>query len=93
METNQFVSELAALINQEDLLNLGREAQELKTRFDDFILEEERKDQVNALNAAESGETYENQDFSPLKQAFYELYDAFKTKRNQQKGLKESLEK
>ena len=93
METNPFVSDLAALINQEDLLNLGREAQELKTRFDDFILEEERKDQVNAMNAAESGEIYENQDFSPLKQAFYELYDAFKIKRNQQKALKDALEK
>lgn len=93
METNPFVSELAILINQEDLLNLSREAQELKTRFDDFILEEERKDQVNALNAEESGETYEKQDFSPLKQAFYELYDAFKAKRNQQKALKDALEK
>ena len=93
METNPFVSELATLINQEDLLNLGRDAQELKTRFDDFILEEERKDQVNAMNAAESGEIYENQDFSPLKQAFYELYDAFKIKRNQQKALKDALEK
>jgi hypothetical protein len=93
METNPFVSELSTLFNQEDVLNLGREAQELKTRFDDSILEEERKDQVNALNAAESGETYENQDFSPLKQSFYELYDAFKAKRNQQKTLKEALEK
>jgi hypothetical protein len=93
MEINPFVSKLQTLIDQEDLLNLGREAQDLKNRFDDFILEEERKDQVNALNAVESGEVYENLDFSPLKQAFYELYDAFKTKRNQQKTLKEALEK
>jgi len=93
METNPFVSELSALINQEEVLNLGREAQDIKTRFDDFMLEEERKDQVNALNAAETGEVYENQDFSTLKQAFYDLYDAFKNKRNQQKVLKEALEK
>jgi hypothetical protein len=93
METNPFVSELSALINQEEVLNLGREAQDIKTRFDDFMLEEERKDQVNALNAAETGEVYENQDFSSLKQAFYDLYDAFKNKRNQQKVLKDALEK
>ena len=93
METNPFVSELSALINQEEVLNLGREAQDIKTRFDDFMLEEERKDQVNALNAAETGEVYENQDFSTLKQAFYDLYDAFKNKRNQQKVLKDALEK
>lgn len=93
METNPFLSELSALINQEEVLNLGREAQDIKSRFDDFILEEERKDQVNALNAAETGEVYENQDFSTLKQAFYDLYDAFKNKRNQQKVLKDALEK
>lgn len=93
METNLFVSELSALLNQEEVLHLGREAQEIKTRFDDFILEEERKDQVNALNAAENGESYENQDFSPIKQAFHEVYDAFKNKRNQQKVLKDALEK
>jgi hypothetical protein len=93
METNPFVSELSALINQEEVLNLGREAQDIKTRFDDFMIEEERKDQVNALNAAETGEVYENQDFSTLKQAFYDLYDAFKNKRNQQKVLKDALEK
>lgn len=93
METNPFISELAVLLNQEEVLHLGRDAQELKTRFDDFILEEERKDQVNSLNAVERGETYESQDFSPLKQAFYELYEAFKIKRNQQKTLKEALEK
>jgi hypothetical protein len=93
METNLFVSELTALLNQEEVLHLGREAQEIKTRFDDFILEEERKDQVNALNAAENGESYENQDFPPVKQAFYEVYDAFKNKLNQQKVLKDALEK
>jgi hypothetical protein len=93
METNPFLSELSALINQEEVLNLGREAQDIKSRFDDFMLEEERKDQVNALNAAETGEVYENQDFSTLKQAFYDLYDAFKNKRNQQKVLKDALEK
>jgi hypothetical protein len=93
METNPFVSELSALLNQEEVLSLGRDAQDIKTRFDDFMLEEERKDQVNALNAAETGEVYENQDFSSLKQAFYDLYDAFKNKRNQQKVLKDALEK
>ena len=93
METNPFVSELSALLNQEEVLSLGRDAQDIKTRFDDFMLEEERKDQVNALNAAETGEVYENQDFSTLKQAFYDLYDAFKNKRNQQKVLKDALEK
>jgi hypothetical protein len=59
METNPFIQEITLLLQAEDLLNIGKEAQELKVKFDDFILEEERKEQVNQLNAAESGEQYE----------------------------------
>ena len=93
METNPFIQEITLLLQAEDLLNIGKEAQELKVKFDDFILEEERKEQVNQLNAAESGEQYESKDFTELKDAFYVQYTAFKTKRNEQKTLKEALEK
>jgi hypothetical protein len=93
METNPFIQEITLLLQAEDLLNIGKEAQELKVKFDDFILEEERKEQVNQLNAVESGEQYEAKDFTELKDAFYVQYNAFKTKRNEQKTLKEVLEK
>jgi hypothetical protein len=93
MEMNSIIQELTELLNSEDLLSLEKKAQELKVKFDDFILEEERKDQVNALNAADAGETYENQDFSPLKEAFYAVFNNFQTKRNQQKVLRDALEK
>ena len=93
METNPFIQEITLLLQAEDLLNIGKEAQELKVKFDDFILEEERKEQVNQLNASESGEQYESKDFTELKDAFYVQYTAFKTKRNEQKTLKEALEK
>ena len=93
METNPFIQEITLLLQAEDLLNIGKEAQELKVTFDDFILEEERKEQVNQLNAVESGEKYEAKDFTELKDAFYVQYNTFKTKRNEQKTLKEALEK
>ncbi len=93
METNPFIQEITLLLQAEDLLNIGKESQELKVKFDDFILEEERKEQVNQLNASESGEQYESKDFTELKDAFYVQYTAFKTKRNEQKTLKEALEK
>jgi len=93
METNPFIQEITLLLQAEDLLNIGKEAQELKVKFDDFILEEEHKEQVNQLNAGESGEQYESKDFTELKDAFYVQYTAFKTKRNEQKSLKEALEK
>lgn len=93
METIPFVQEINALLQADDLISLGREAQEIKTKFDDFLLEEERKDQVNALNAIEEGSTYEPQDFTPLKESFYAVYEAFKKKRNEQKTLRDALEK
>jgi len=93
METNPFIQEITLLLQAEDLLNIGKEAQELKVKFDDFILEEERKEQVNQLNAAGSGEPHEAKDFTELKDAFYVQYNALKTKRNEQKTLKEALEK
>lgn len=93
METNHFIQEITTLLQADDLLSIGKEAQELKGKFDDFILEEERKEQVNQLNAAETGETYEVKDFTEIKEAFYTQYSAFKAKRNEQKTLKDALEK
>lgn len=46
MENNALIEELIILVQNEDALAVSREINELKTRFDDFILEEERKDQV-----------------------------------------------
>jgi hypothetical protein len=93
METNHFIQEITTLLQADDLLSIGKEAQELKGKFDDFILEEERKEQVNQLNAAETGEAYEVKDFTEIKEAFYTQYSAFKAKRNEQKTLKDALEK
>lgn len=93
METNHFIQEITTLLQADDLLSIGKEAQELKGKFDDFILEEERKEQVNQLNAAETGEPYEVKDFTEIKEAFYAQYSAFKAKRNEQKTLKDALEK
>jgi hypothetical protein len=93
MEISSIIKELTDLLNSEDLLSLGKQAQALKIKFDDFILEEERKDQVNALNAADAGESYEGQDFSEIKESFYSVFNAFQSKRNQQKVLRDALEK
>lgn len=93
METNHFIQEITTLLQADDLLSIGKEAQELKGKFDDFILEEERKEQVNQLNAAETGEAYEVKEFTEIKEAFYTQYSAFKAKRNEQKTLKDALEK
>jgi 2-keto-4-pentenoate hydratase/2-oxohepta-3-ene-1,7-dioic acid hydratase in catechol pathway len=87
MEKNTFIGELETLVQHEDALSVSREVNELKTRFEDYILEEERKEQVAQLEAQERGETYEPKDFKPLKEAFYDVYNVYKERR---KGVIES---
>lgn len=83
MEKNTFIEELQTLVQNEDVLAVSRDVNELKTRFEDYILEEERKDQVAMLDAQERGETYEPMDLKPLKDEFYEIYNVYKEKRKQ----------
>ena len=81
MEKNAFIVELESLVHQEDVLAVGREINELKTRFEDYILEEERKDQIAQIEAQGLGETYESADFKPLKDEFYAIYNEFRDRR------------
>ena len=81
MKNNALIEELIILVQNEDALAVSREINELKTRFDDFILEEERKDQVAFLEAQEKEEVYEITDFKPLKDEFYGVYNEYKDRR------------
>ena len=82
MENQTFIEDLKQLAGQEDLLAVGREVSELKTKFDDFILEEERKFQVAQLEAQDKGEAFESDGaIDALKEAFYEVYSDFKLRR------------
>ena len=82
MENQTFIEDLKQLTAQEDLLAVGREVSELKTKFDDFILEEERKLQVAQLEAQEKEVTLESDDaIKRLKESFYEVYADFKQRK------------
>ena len=82
MENQTFIEDLKQLAAQEDLLAVGREVSELKTKFDDFILEEERKLQVAQLEAQEKEVTLESDDaIERLKESFYEVYADFKQRK------------
>lgn len=83
MEKNTFIVELETLAHNEDVLAVSRDVNELKTRFEDYILEEERKDQVAMLEAQERGEEHESLDLRPLKEEFFEIYNVYKEKRKQ----------
>jgi len=91
MENNILIEELKTLAQNEDALAVNREVNELKVRFDDYILEEERKDQVAALEAQVQGEEYEPKDFKPLKDAFFELYNIYRERRKEQVDARNAI--
>jgi hypothetical protein len=69
MEKRAFIEALEALVNQDDLLQVGREVNQLRTDFEDYILEAERQYQVAELKAKDEGEPFEEEDWmTPLKE-------------------------
>ena len=80
MEKQTFLDELKVLVANEDKLSIGRDVNELRTRFDDFVLEDERKKQVAVLEAKENGENVEfEREDDPIRNEFYEVYKEFKS--------------
>lgn len=92
MELNHLIEQLEALTQQEDLLQLGREAGQIKQNFEDQLIELERIEQVNRLEAQDKGEHYEEQDYKPLKEKFFSVYQEFNNKRKAQQQLQQTLE-
>jgi hypothetical protein len=92
MENSNFQEQLENLVKSEDLIVIGREANGLKVQFDDFIIEAERIQQVNQLEAQERGEAYEPIDYKIQKETFYSVYKAFQESRKKQIELKSALE-
>ena len=92
MELQHYTDQIVALGQQEDLLQLGRSAGEIKQQFEDLLIELERQEQVKRLDANDAGTTYEEFDYKPLKEAFFEAYNQFVTKRKAQQQLQQTLE-
>ena len=92
MELQHLTEQIVALSQQEDLLQLGRSAGEIKQQFEDLFIELERQEQVKRLNANDAGEIYEEIDYKPFKEAFFEAFNQFVTKRKAQQQLQQTLE-
>lgn len=78
---------------REDLISAGKEINEIKIQFEDYLIEAERRHQVESIEAKENGEAVEPVDFAALRKPFLELYRTLVDKRKQQISLKETLEK
>ena len=92
MENLNFQEQLENLVKSDDLITIGREVNALKVQFEDFILEAERVQQVNQLEAQERGENYEPIDYKIQKEAFYNVYKSFQESRKKQIEIKSALE-
>ena len=92
MELSGLIDELRILAQQDDAISVSREVNEIKVKFDDTLLELERREQVAALEAEVNGESHEPLDFSEEKNAFYELYQHYRTLKKEQTEAKQAIE-
>jgi hypothetical protein len=90
MEKAAFLETLKELTQTEDVLKAGRDVQELKSKFEDFLIEEERLAQVAQLEAGE--EVTDNKEVDPIREEFFELFRAFQLKRKDAADLKKELQ-
>src|SRR5690606_19021531 len=82
MKETAFLDELKNLTSQSDVIQVGREVNELNARFEDFVIEEERKLQIAQLDAQEKGEEIpENLELAKLKTEFREELRLYREKR------------
>jgi Domain of Unknown Function (DUF349) len=87
MENLSFIDQLKELTGTEDVLAAGKDVNELRTKFEDYVLEEERKVQVAELEAQEKEDKdsastdARKTEIAKEKDDFYEVYQAFKEKK------------
>ncbi|MBI2257699.1 MAG: DUF349 domain-containing protein [Flavobacteriia bacterium] len=79
MEIN-YIEHLKKLVENEDLLSVNHEINQLKTDFQDYILEQERQQQINLMEASSENQDI-SIDLSPIKEEFFNLYNSYKDKK------------
>lgn len=92
MDKAGLLEALKALVSQEDALAVARDVNDLRGKFEDLILEEDRQFQVSQLEAQEKGEEVPEKQADPIRQEFYELVTAYRERRNEQQRLKKESE-
>lgn len=98
MENLNFIEELNSLTANEDALSVSRDVNDLRSKLEDYILEEERKIQVAQLVAEEKQEPVDasveaNQEaILQLKESFYVIYNAYREKRKAASEEKKATE-
>lgn len=87
-----FIDQLKELVAQEDLLAVNNDVNDLRSRFEDYVLEEERKIQVAELEARDQGEEFTAPDGDFGKEEFYAVLSDYKERRKAVVDAKRSAE-
>ncbi|MBM3164233.1 MAG: DUF349 domain-containing protein [Bacteroidetes bacterium] len=87
------LEQLQAFELLEDLIPCGKELNDLKISFEDTLLEAERLNQIEVIEAKEKGMSLEPTDFGEVKNSFLSVYRRLYDQRKKQIVLKETLEK
>jgi hypothetical protein len=90
MNKIEFLEELKKLTDTTEYLKVSRSVSELKTKFEDFLIEEERLRQVALLEAGE--EVTDNNEIDPIREEFNEIYRVFQMKRKDAADLKKEVQ-
>lgn len=90
MNKIEFLEELKKLTETTEYLKVSREVSELKGKFEDFLIEEERLRQVALLEAGE--EVTSNTELDPIREEFNEIYRIFQMKRKDAADLKKEIQ-
>ncbi|WP_107039031.1 DUF349 domain-containing protein [Brumimicrobium mesophilum] len=82
MEKREFIDALKELTEKENVLKTGREVNELRTQFEDYLIEATRQFQIAELEAKDRNEEFTQEEWmNPLKEEFYEIFSPYKEKR------------
>ncbi|MFZ9029004.1 MAG: hypothetical protein ACO2Z9_08310, partial [Crocinitomicaceae bacterium] len=80
MTGTEFIEKLKELTATEDILEVSKDVSELRSKFEDYVLEEERKVQVAELEAKDKGEVFEAPETDFGKEEFYNIYSEYQEK-------------
>ena len=92
IEFQSYIDKINELIAADDLVVLGKEVSELRSHFDDYLIEQERLHQIAKAEAKEGGNEIEEVDFESVKEVFYSVFKKFQEIRKQQVALRNALE-
>jgi hypothetical protein len=92
MEKTSLLESLKTLASQEDVLAVAREISELRNKFEDVTIEEDRQFQVKQLDAQEAGEEVLEKPNDPIRQEFYEVYSEYRERKNTAQKAKSDIE-